>query len=93
MGFSKKNLEIFHNCYMWQIFSRMRLKWFFSLEISFHLSLEVFLANIGKNLKLEKLEHMMKKQTILEKNAFILLKGIFNNAGGRKKSRRYPGVL
>ena len=34
-----------------------------------------------KNLKLEKLDILMKKQIILEKNASILLKGIFSIVG------------
>ena len=55
---------------MWQIFSRMRPKWYFFLQMSFHPSFEVFLAKIRKNLELEKLENMMKKQNILEKKRF-----------------------
>ena len=40
--FWKKNLEIFQNRYMWQIFSRMRLKWYFFLNMSFNLIFKVF---------------------------------------------------
>ena len=92
MGFFEKNLEIFQNRYMWQIFSRMRLKWYIFLKMSFHLIFEVFWLKIRKKLRLEKLENMMKKRSILE-NAFILLKGIFNKFVARKISRRLPGVL
>ena len=35
----------------------------------------------------------MNKKGILKKNALILLKGIFNNVGGCKISRKKPGVL
>ena len=66
LGFSEKNLEIFQNRYMWQIFSRTRLKWYFFLKMPFHLIFEVFLATIRKNLKLEN----MKKQSILKKKRF-----------------------
>ena len=47
--FFRKNLETFQNRYMWQIFSRMRLKWFFSLKICFHLIVEVFWQKSEKN--------------------------------------------
>ena len=47
---------------MWQTFSTMLLKWCF--KMSFHLIFEWFLFKIRKNLKLEKLEKMMKKPSI-----------------------------
>ena len=40
--FSKKNLEYFQNRYMWQIFSRMRLKWYFFSKMSSHFIFDVF---------------------------------------------------
>ena len=46
--FRKKNFEIFRKRYMWQIFSRMRLSWYFFLKKSFHLISEVFLVKIRK---------------------------------------------
>ena len=86
MGFLEKNLENFQNRYMWNFFCKMRLKWYFFLKMSFHLIFEGFLAKIRKK-KMENLENM-KKQYFEKKNAFILLKDIFNKVGGRKLSRR-----
>ena len=41
-----------------------------------------------KNLKLKKLEDMMKKHNLLKENVFILLRGISNIFGERKISWR-----
>ena len=48
--FRKIILKLFQNRYMWQIFSRMRLKCYFFLKMSFHLSFEVF---FGENQKIK----------------------------------------
>ena len=82
--FSKKNLEFYQNRYMWEIFSRMGLKWFFFLEMSFHLIFEIF----GKN-QINKLNEKFRKydeetEYFEKKNAFIFLKGFFNNVGWRR---------
>ena len=87
-GFSEmKNLIFFKNAACGKFFSRMRLKWYFSWKCLPTLFLRFFGQN-QKKIKWEKLENMMKKQSISKKNAFIVLKGIFNNVGGRKISRR-----
>ena len=69
MGSFEKKFEIFPNGYMWQFFSRMRLKWFF-LKMSFHFIFEIFLAKIRKKFKVEKvrkydksLEYFQKQKT------------------------------
>ena len=41
--------------------------------MSFYFIFEVFLVEIRKNLKLEKLENMMKKQSILKKKTLSSL--------------------
>ena len=51
----------FQNRKMWQFFCRMRIKWYYFFEMSFHLMCEAFWVEITKFLKLEKLENMMKK--------------------------------
>ena len=67
----------------------MCLEWYFSLKMSLHLNSEVFLAKIREILKLEKVrEHDEETEYFEKKTAFIILKDIFNNVGGRKISRR-----
>ena len=79
---------------MWQMFPRMSLKWYFFFKLSFHFNLEVFLGKTRKTFKLKQLENMMTIQSFFEKKyAFTFLRDIFSNAGGRKISRKYPGVL
>ena len=68
---------------MWQIFSRMRLKWYFFLE---NVISPYFLAKIRKKFEVRKYEE--ETEYFEKKNAFILLKGILNNVRGRKISRR-----
>ena len=59
-----------------------------SLKLSFLFIYEVFWAKNKKKSTMEKLENVMKKQSILKKkDVFILLKGIFNKVGGCKISR------
>ena len=70
MGFSEKNLEIFPNRDKLQIFSRMRLKWYFFLKMSFHLFLRFFWQKSEKKLKLEKLEIKIEKKNNLKKKHF-----------------------
>ena len=80
----EKNLEIFQNCKIWQIFSRMHLKWYHFLQLSFHLIFEVFLAKIQKKFKVGKIRiYDEQKGYFEEKNAFIVLKGILNNVGAK----------
>ena len=67
MIFLKEYVEVFQNRYMWQNFSRMRLKWYFLLKMSSQLIFDVFWQKSEKNLKLEKLENMMKKHSIILK--------------------------
>ena len=83
---SKKNLEIFPNRYMWQIFSRMRLKWYFFLKMFSRLFMRFFGEN-EKKIKVGKVRKLDEKTACFEKNAFILLKAVFKNVGGAK----YPG--
>ena len=52
----------------------MRLKWYYFLKMSFHFIREVSWLKIRKFLNLEKLENMMKTQSILKKKRFHLLK-------------------
>ena len=49
---------------------------------------ESILAKMRKTLELENLGTLVKKQSILEKNTFFLLKGIIHNVGGRGKFQR-----
>ena len=86
----KKNFETFWNRYKWQIFSRIRLEWYFFLKMSFHPILEVFMAKIRKNYKVGKARNYAEET---EKNAFTLLAGILNNVKGCKKSQTWLGVL
>ena len=91
--FPEETLENFPILYMWQMFPRMSLKWYFFFKMSFHFNLEVFWKT-RKTFKLKKLENMMTIQSVFEKKyVFTFLRDIFSNAGGRKISRKYPGVL
>ena len=49
-----------------EMFSRMHLKWYCFLEKSVHLNFEVLLKN-WKKLRVDKLENVMKKLSILKK--------------------------
>ena len=88
LGFFDKNSEIFQNrYYMWQIFSRMRLKWHFFLKMSFPFFLRFFWRKSEK-IKVGKVRKYDEQTEYFGKNAFMLLIDIFSNVGGRKISRR-----
>ena len=70
IGFFEKNLEISQNRYMWQIFSRQRLKWYFFLENVFP---PYFRGFFGENLKKNKIGKVRKydgETEYLEKKRF-----------------------
>ena len=69
------------------IFCRMGLKWYYFLKMSFYLICEVFWLKIRKFLKVEKLENLIRKQSILKKNALSFEKASSKKVGGRKRSR------
>ena len=68
--FRKKNLQIFQNRYMWQIFSRMRLNKYFFLKMSFHLIFEVFLAKNQKKFKVGKVREYDEETEYFETKTF-----------------------
>ena len=79
---------------MWQIFSRMHLKWYFFLKMSFHLIFEVFFSKNRKIFEFGKVRKSNEETDYFEKkNAFFFLKSNFNIVGGRKISRLEPGLL
>ena len=102
--FEKKNVFIFLKAFFtkmgrrricrWQHFSKVRLKWYFFLKKSFHFISDFFWQKSEKILGWKSLKIWSRNRVFWKKkNAFILLKGIFNNVGGCKISRRLPGVL
>ena len=68
---------------MWQLFSTMRLIWYFFVKICFHLFLNYFDKN-QKKIKIGKVGKNDEKTEYIEKKVFILLKDIFNHVEGRK---------
>ena len=73
---------------MWQSFSRMRLKWYF-FEIVFQPYFLGFFREIQNNFKIGKVRKSDDETEYFEKkNNLIFIKGMFNNVGGRKISRR-----
>ena len=88
--FSKKNPETFQNGYMLQIFSRMYLKSSngFFLKNVFPSYFWGFFGKGQKKIKVGEVRKYEETGYFEKKNAFILLKGIFNNVGRRKISRR-----
>ena len=61
MRFFGRNFEVSQNRHMWQLFCTMQLKWYF-FENVFQHYIWGLLAEIRKNLEVEKRENMMKKQ-------------------------------
>ena len=94
---SVQNLVIFRNRFFFENFSESPHVANFFLEcvsngiflkMSFHLVFEVFFGKNQKKIKVGKVRNYDEETEYFEKkNALILLKGIFNNVGGRK----YPG--
>ena len=74
---------------MWQIWCRKRVNCYHFLQMSFPHWLWGFLQEIRKFLKLDKLQKVMKKEYFMKKNAFILLRSIFNKYVGEKIASGY----
>ena len=71
--------------------SGLRLKWQNLFELSFSFLLDKFIAKRQKNLNLESLD--TTKRVSSQKDAFIILTGIFNKLGGCNLSRSGPSVF
>ena len=69
MDFFEKNLENSQNDYLWQIFPRKRLKWYFFLKMSFHLTFEVFLVKMRKIIKVGKVRKYDDETDYFEKKS------------------------
>ena len=94
MGFFQKNCSNFSKSLDVETFSRIRPKWYLFLEILFHLNFEDLLSKNQRNFEIGKAgENDEETECFGNKIASRLLEGVFNNGGGHKKSRRYPGVL
>ena len=75
---------------MWQFFSRMRLKWYYFLKISFHPIFEVSRLKIRKKLQLEKLEKNDEETEYFEKKRFHTSK---RHLLTKLQDAKYLGVL
>ena len=89
MGFLRKSLKFFKNATCGNFFLKClpKLQFFFSKCLSTFF-LKFFLAKNEKKIKIGKVRKYDGETEYFEKTAFILLKGIFNNVGGHKISRR-----
>ena len=93
-----KKLEFFQNQWRWQIWCRMRIKWYYFLKMSFPPSLWGFLAK-KKNRKLrmlETLENMMKKKCFFfEEKVFSSFKiaSLLNWEGAKYAGGSWPFCL
>ena len=69
--YRKKNPEVFQHRYMWQIFSRMRLKLYFLLKITFRLNSRLFIGKNQKKFKVGKVrKYDEETEYFVKKNRF-----------------------
>ena len=88
--FRKKTLKLFKIPTCGQVFLECVSNGFFPENVfpTYSLYLRFFRQKSEKKTKIGKVRKYDEGTEFFEKNAFILLKGIFNNVGGRKISRR-----